>query len=148
MESQCLPVVLDTNEIVGAGTGWLDHGVPVPDPNTARRLLIRVAEAHTGLYCGKMVGEYLEKLVDLGHPHARALKMITYIMGAFSRVTLTTTSAPVKPSDPDDEVFLSCAIDGEADFLVSEDHSLTSLTASYPKPVIGRCKDLAATFGA
>ena len=148
MQPDCFRVVLDTNEIVGAGTGWLDHGVPAPDPNTARRVLIRVAESHKGLYCGKVVGEYLEKLLDLGHPHARALKLITYIMGAFSQVTLTTKSAPVKPSDPDDEVFLLCAIDGEADFLVSEDHSLTSLGASYSKPVIGKCCDLAVSFGA
>ena len=61
-------VVLDTNQVVGAGTGWLDHGVPVPDKNVYRRVLIRVAETHTGLYCGKVVGEYLEKLVDLRHP--------------------------------------------------------------------------------
>src|ERR1043166_6449807 len=49
-------VVLDTNEVVGAGTGWMDHGTPMPDPNTCRRVLIRVAESHKGLYCGKIVG--------------------------------------------------------------------------------------------
>jgi predicted nucleic acid-binding protein len=148
MHAPCFRVVLDTNEIVAAGTGWFDHGVPTPDPIAARRVLIRVAENHKGLYCGKIIGEYLEKLLDRGHPRARALKMITYIMGAFSQITLTTKSAPAKPSDPDDEVFLLCAIDGDADFLVSEDHSLTSLGASYSKPVIGRCSELAVTFGA
>jgi predicted nucleic acid-binding protein len=135
---QSFRVVLDTNEIVGAGTGWLDHGLPSPDRNLHRRVLIRVAESHTGLYCGKVVGEYLEKLVDLGHPRERSLKLMTYIMGAFSSVTITTKSAPVQPSDPDDEIFLLCAIDGEADLLVSEDHALTNLKASYPKPVIGK----------
>lgn len=141
-------VVLDTNEVVGAGTGWLDHGVPSPDDNIHRRVLIRVAEAHTGLYSGKMVGEYLEKLVDLGHPHERALRLMTYIMGAFSRVTITTKFAPVRPSDPDDEVFLLCAIDGDADYLVSEDRALTTLKASYIKPVIGKSEDLCGPLGA
>jgi predicted nucleic acid-binding protein len=141
-------VVLDTNQIVAAGTRWLDHGVPSPDGNMHRRVLIRVAESHTGLYCGKVVGEYLEKLVDLGHPRERSLKLMTYIMGAFSPVTITTKSAPVQPSDPDDEIFLLCAIDGEADLLVSEDHALTNLKASYPKPVIGRCGELAGHLGA
>lgn len=141
-------VVLDTNEVIGAGTGWLDHGVPSPDKNIHRRVLIRIAKTHTGLYTGKVVGEYLEKLVDLGHPHERALKLMTYIMGAFSRVEITTKSAPVSPSDPDDEVFLLCAIDGNADYLVSEDHALVSLKSSYTKPVIGKCRELAATFGA
>jgi predicted nucleic acid-binding protein len=148
MQVQSYRVVLDTNEVVGAGTGWLDHGVPSPDKNIHRRVLIRIAETHTGLYSGKVVGEYLEKLVDLGHPRERTLKLMTYIMGAFSLVKITTKSAPVPPSDPDDEVFLLCAIDGDADYLVSEDHALTSLKPSYAKPVIGKCGELAATFGA
>lgn len=148
MQNLSYRVVLDTNEVVGAGTGWLDHGVPAPDKNTHRRVLIRVAESHTGLYSGKVVGEYLEKLVDLGHPRERALKLMTYIMGAFSQVTITTKSAPVPPSDPDDEVFLLCAIDGNADYLVSEDHSLTSLKSSYTKPLIGKSDELAVVLGA
>jgi hypothetical protein len=139
---------LDTNEVVGAGTGWLDHGVPSPDKNTCRRILIRVAESHTGLYCGKVVGEYLEKLVDLGHPRERTLKLMTYIIGSFTPVIITTVSAPVCPSDPDDEVFLLCAIDGNADYLVSEDHSLTNLKTSYSKPVIGKSDELAQALGA
>lgn len=146
MENQNYRVVLDTNEIVGAGTRWMDHGVPSPDNNTHRRILIRVAESHTGLYSGKVVGEYLEKLIDLGHPRERTLKLMTYIMGAFSRVTIITKSAPVPPSDPDDEVFLLCALDGDADYLVSEDHALTNLKASYTKPVIGKGEELAETL--
>lgn len=148
MQNQNYRVVLDTNEIVGAGTGWLDHGVRVPNGNSHRRVLIRVAEAHTGLYCGKIVGEYLEKLVDLGHPKERALKMITYLMGAFSQVTITSTAAPVPPADPDDEVLLLCAIDGNADYLVSEDKHLTDIKGSYTKPIIGRSDEMAAILGA
>ena len=86
--------------------------------------------------------------MDLGHPRECALKMMTYIMGAFSQVTITTVSAPVPPSDPDDEVFLLCAIDGNADHLISEDHALTNLKSSYTKPVIGRSEELAETLGA
>lgn len=147
MQNQRYRVVLDTNEVVGAGTGWLDHGVPVPDGNLHRRVLIRVAESHTGLYSGKIVGEYLEKLVDLGHSRERALKMITYLMGAFSQVTIVSTSAPVPPADPDDEVVLLCAIDGNADYLVSEDKHLTDIKGSYTKPVIGRSEELAGALG-
>ena len=148
MQNQTYRVVLDTNEVVGAGTGWMDHGRPVPDNNTHRRVLIRVAESHTGLYSGKVVGEYLEKLVDLGHPRERALKMMTYIMGAFTLVKITTKSAPVPPSDPDDEVFLLCAIDGNADYLVSDDMASTDLKTTYTKPVIGKSEEFVTTFGA
>lgn len=148
MQNQGNRVVLDTNQIVGAGTGWLDHGVPVPDPNIYRRILIHVAESHTGLYCGKIIGEYLEKLVDLNHPSARAVRLIAYIEGAFSRVKVTTEAAPYPPSDPDDEIFILCALDGQADYLVSEDHSLVNLKSSYPCPVIGRSAELAEVLGA
>jgi hypothetical protein len=44
MQNQKYRVVLDTNVVVGAGSRWLDHGVPVPDNNSHRRVLIRVAE--------------------------------------------------------------------------------------------------------
>src|SRR5581483_7725717 len=115
MSNGAYRVVLDTNQIVGAGTGWLEHGAPSPDANMHRRVLICVAKSHTGLLCGKVIGEYLEKLIDLKHPVSRTLKMITYIMGAFSLVEITSSSAPFPPSDPDDEIFLLCAIDGNAD---------------------------------
>jgi uncharacterized protein len=141
-------VVLDTNQLISAGSGWLDKGVPSPDKNTCRRILIRVAESHTGLYTGKVIGEYIEKLVDRGHPPDRALKLITYVMGAFTRIEITTVSAPIAPSDPDDEIFLLCAIDGNADYLVSDDHSLTNLKGNYVKPVIGKSEELAQPLGA
>lgn len=147
MQGQKFRVVLDTNQIVGAGTGWLDHAVPSPDRNTCRRILICVAETHTGLYCGRIVGEYLEKLVDLHHPQERTVKLIAYIMGSFIPVEITSKCAPVRPSDPDDEIFLLCAIDGNADYLVSEDHSLTNLKSSYTKPMIGKSAELLQTFG-
>ena len=66
-------VVLDTNQIVGAGTPWLDRGTPSPDQNISVAFLSACC-AHTGLYCGKIIGEYLEKLVDKDHPPARAVK--------------------------------------------------------------------------
>ena len=68
--------------------------------------------------------------------------MITYIMGAFNHVEISSKAAPVPPTDPDDEIFLLCAIDGEADYLVSEDRALTDLRLRYTKPIIGKCADL------
>jgi predicted nucleic acid-binding protein len=148
MQNQGYRVVLDANEVIGAGSKWLERGVPSPDKNTHRRVLLRVAESHIGLYSDKIVGEYLEKLVALNHPKDRALKMMIYIMGAFLEVKVTTENAPVPPADPDDEVFLLCAIDGNADYLVSEDQHLTDIKSSYAKPVIGRSDELAGALGA
>ena len=54
---------------------------------------------------------------------------------------LVSTEAPTRPRDPDDEVFLLCAIDGDADYLVSEDRDLLSLRAAYSRPTIANCEE-------
>ena len=141
-------VVLDTNQIISAGTKWLVSGPPNPDMNACRRILICVAYSHTGLYCGKMIGEYLEKLIDRGHPPERALKMITFIMGAFVAIEITSGHSPVPPADPDDEIFVLCALDGDADFLVSDDNALLDIASSYSRPRIGGSWTLAGVIGA
>jgi predicted nucleic acid-binding protein len=99
--------------------------------------LIRVAERHVGLYCGKIIGEYLEKLVDRGHPKDRITKFVALIMGSFCQIDIVSHHMQPAPADKDDEVFLACAIDGVADFLVSNDKSLLDLAAHYQTPVIG-----------
>lgn len=140
--SDSLRVVLDTNQIVGAGSRWLSAPVPSPDPNPHRRLLVCVAANHTGLYCTPIIREYIEKLLERGHPEARVRELIAYLIGSFESVTVVSSAAPVPPSDPDDEIFLICAIDGAADYLVSEDRHLLNLRDSYRHPEIGRCADV------
>jgi predicted nucleic acid-binding protein len=143
-----LRVVLDTNQIISAGTRWLNCGVPNPDRNICRRILICIAMTHTGLYCGKIIGEYIEKLIDLGHPPERTVRLIAYIMGAFTQVEITTAVAPICPDDTDDEIFLLCALDGDADYLISDDNALLRLRASYTRPCIGGSSAIAAVIGA
>ena len=87
------------------------------------------------------------KLLERRHPPDRARKLITYIMGSFVRIEIVSESAPIPPTDPDDEIFLICALDGDADFLVSEDRDLLDLKASYPRPVIGRCAEIVNALG-
>ena len=144
--SDPLRVVLDTNQIVGAGSRWLSAPVPSPDPNPHQRLLVCVAAKHIGLYCTPIIREYIEKLLERGHPEARVRDLIAYLIGSFEAVTVVSTAAPVPPSDPDDEIFLICAIDGAADYLVSEDRHLLNLRNSYRRPGIGRCSDSVATL--
>jgi putative PIN family toxin of toxin-antitoxin system len=40
------------------------------------------------------------------------------------------------PDDPQDEVFLACALDGQADFVVSGDHHLLDLGVFRDIPII------------
>jgi len=128
--------VLDTNQVVAAGSGWLEYGLPNPDPIAARRLLVHVARNAIGLYCTEIADEYLEKLLDRGSPQERAERLMTLLLGAFERVEIQTASAPHAPADPDDEIFVLCAIDGNADYLVSEDEALLELRPHYQPLVI------------
>ena len=145
MTADGVRIVLDTNQIVGAGSRWLDESVA--NANDYRRLPVRVAEEHFGLYCDGIIDEYLEKLLERRHPPARARRLITYIMGSFTRIEIMSESAPVPPIDPDDEIFLICALDGDADWLVSGDTDLLDLKASYPRPQIGRCGEIMNALG-
>ncbi|AKC83095.1 hypothetical protein IMCC26134_10465 [Verrucomicrobia bacterium IMCC26134] len=133
--------VLDTNQIVGGGTGWRSAAPQAPK-NPKSKLLAHVAAHQTGLYCGKIIGEYLEKLVDRGHAPERAAEMIAYIMGAFERVAPITKGSPFPPTDLDDEVFLLCAIDGQAHYLVTDDKHLLELRDKYSAFKIGSIEAL------
>jgi predicted nucleic acid-binding protein len=110
--------------------------------NAKSKLLAHVATQQNGLYCGKIIGEYLEKLIDRGHPPERASEMVAYIMGAFQRVALVTKASPFPPADPDDEVFLLCAIDGQAHYLVTDDGHLLDLKDKYSAFKIGSIEAL------
>ena len=101
----------------------------------------------SGLYCDEIIEEYLEKLLVRRHPPQRARRLIAYIMSAFIRIEIVSKSAPVPPSDPDDEMFLICALDGNAHFLVSEDRSLLALRPAYGRPVIATCAETGNALG-
>ena len=140
-------VVLDTNQIVGAGTRWLVGDVPDANWNNHRRMLVHVAASHAGLYCSEIIGEYVEKLATKGHPSDRIERLLALLRGAFDEVGLTTTAPPVAPPDPDYTVFILCCLNGKADYLVSEDKDLLGLDAAYPSFAIGRCAELMGALG-
>jgi len=98
MTADVVRIVLDSNQIVGAGSRWLDESVA--NANDHRRLLVCVAGEHSGLYCDEIIDEYLEKLLERRHPPERARKLIAYIMGSFTRVVLVSESPQCRRSIP------------------------------------------------
>ena len=128
-------VVLDTNQIVAAGSGFLDPLLPV-ELNSARALLKAVLREHCGLYSKDILDEYIEKLQHYNHPKKRTGELIGLIIGSFDRVNVSSTSCSPQPSDPDDIVFILCALDGNADILVSDDPHLLKIKSGYVKPKI------------
>lgn len=123
-------IVLDTNQIVEAGSRWVD---PIYDASKkpATELLRTVAREHTGLYSAKVMAEYVEKLLHFKHPPERVFRMCGLLAGAFQQVEIKSTTCDPLPVDPDDIIFLLCALDGKADLLVSEDGHLLDLKDSY-----------------
>ena len=140
MKGAGLRLVLDTNQIVGAGSRWIAHGIRAP-ANCHLRVLLLATGPHRGLYSSGILKEYRSKLVERGSPEDRAEELVRYLAGQFERIELVTERAPAPPRDPDDEEFLLCAIDGDADFLISEDKDLLSLRGEYSRPTIARCEE-------
>lgn len=132
--------VLDTNQIVGAGSRWIADGIP-PHPNCHLRILTLLFRRHKGLYSGAMLREYQDKLVERGSRPGRARELVALVAAAFESVPIVSERVPAPPRDPDDEKFLLCAIDGDADFLVSEDRDLLMLRDEYSRPTIARCEE-------
>lgn len=139
-------VVLDTNQVVEAGSRWVD---PIYDASKkpATELLRTVARDHTGLYSAKIMAEYVEKLLHFKHPPERVFKMCGLLAGAFQQVEITSTTCSPLPADPDDAIFLLCAIDGKADLLISEDSHLLDLKSSYTDFRIVDQSEAAAELG-
>ena len=144
MTADGVRIVLDPNQIVGAGSRWLDERVA--NANGHRRPLVCVAQEHRGSTATESLTSIRKAARTTSSPE-RARDLITYIMGSFARIAIVSESVPVPPLDPDDEVFLICALDGDAEWLVSEDTDLLDLKASCPRPQIGRCGEVMNALG-
>ena len=131
-------VVLDTNTIIGAGTRWLAEQPPRP-VSMIQRLVYEVASSHVGLYCESILEEYVDVMRRRNHPEDRIARFIAFVIELFTNVNITTTVCHAPPYDPDDVIFIFCAIDGSADLLVSDDrHLLAVRNAYHPRPSIVR----------
>lgn len=131
-------IVLDTNTVIGAGSRWLAEEHPRP-VSIVQRLVHTVASSHVGLYCESMLDEYVEVMRRRNHPEDRIAKFLAFVISLFTKVIVTSTACHTLPSDPDDVIFLFCALDGDADLLISDDKHLLSVRAAYlPRPNIVR----------
>lgn len=129
-------VVLDTNTIIGAGSRWLASEPPQP-ASPLQRLVHWVATRHIGLYCQEILEEYIELMVRRNHPSDRIALYVAFIKSLFICVPVTSNGCHTIPDDPDDVVFILCALDGDADLLVSDDRHLLNVRSAYlPRPEI------------
>ena len=73
---------------------------------------------------------HYEKVVALMRRHHLTCREVDDFMQKLKRVAMVTPGeleVTAVPSDPGDDMVLSCALEGKADFVVSGDHHLTDL---------------------
>ena len=119
-----IKIVLDANVFVSA--------LLVPDSNAATILdLFRTGRLEL-LISKSILGE-IEKVLKypkLQKRHRKTSQELSEFLGdleKFATVVGGKTKIKKIKADPDDDKYLACAVEGEADFIISGDHHLTDL---------------------
>ncbi len=128
-----IKVVLDTNVVVSA---YL-----VPGGKPAQILSLAKAGEISIFLSPQIIEEIRETLLrpKLTKIHKATPKEIGQFIIAFEKVTTITQGAKkvyAINSDPDDNKILACALEGQADYIVSGDHHLTDLKSFQGIPIV------------
>jgi len=117
-------VVLDANQYASA--------LIKPRSNSAR-LIELVYEGRFGLLISAPIVEEVRRILSypkLQKLHGRTSDEIDLFLKKLEKIAIITPAqlsvAAIK-EDPTDDKYLACALEGQADFIVSGDHHLTSL---------------------
>lgn len=113
-----LKVVLDTNVIVS--------GLNFPTSNLAKILLLVASGEVTNFTSRHIVNETRRVLVDKFFWTCEEVEAAEVWLKTFSKSVNPKNRIAVIADDPDNRI-LECAIEGQADFIISGDHHLTDL---------------------
>ncbi len=122
-----LRAVLDTN-VVLAGKGA--KSIASPNAEILRRWGLREFE---WLVTDDILEEYLEKLLERGHPQTEVIPFIAELVQLGVRVFIRFFHFRHYLSDADDTAFLLAALNGEASHLVTYDEDLVNVAVFYPE---------------
>jgi hypothetical protein len=128
-----LKVVLDANQYAGA--------LIKPHSNPAR-IIDLVYEGHFALVISAPIIEEVRRILSypkLKKLHRRSSDEIDLFLKKLEKVAiLTPAQLAVKAikDDPTDDKYLVCALEGQADFLISGDHHLTGLRVFRGIPIL------------
>lgn len=125
-------VVLDTNVVLSS---FFSSNIKSPNKEILARW--KTGEL-TLLYSDDIFSEYAEKLLSKDIPLEDVEDLLALILLEAEFVEIRFFLLKVYPVDPDDIHFLLCAINGEANYLVSGDRHLLDLRHFY-RPIITIC---------
>jgi putative PIN family toxin of toxin-antitoxin system len=111
-------VVIDTNVWL---SGLLWRGKPYQCLLLARSKIVQA------VYCQSMAAELSSKLRDVFKFSEDHIRAVMYDLRRTAEPVEIAGTLHVVPNDPDDDMFVECAIVGKAAFIISEDHHLLSL---------------------
>ncbi len=122
-----LRAVLDTN-VVLAGKGTKSSASP--NAEILHRWGLREFE---WLFSEDILEEYLEKLLERGHPPSDVAPFIAELVQLGVQVPIRFFHLRHYPCDADDTAFLLAALNGQATHLVTYDEDLENVGVFYPE---------------
>jgi predicted nucleic acid-binding protein len=117
--------VLDTNVVLAAGGS--------SNTNSPNREIVHrwLAGEFTLLVTDDIIAEYAEKLASHGKSTQERVEFLSRVFLLSEAVEIRFFHLRHYPADPDDVIFLLCAINGAASHLVSYDPHLLDLRVFY-----------------
>lgn len=112
-------VVIDTNVLL-SGLLW-------PHGNPHRCLVLARLGTIEAVTCEEILQEFHEKLVDKFRFDVQRAAAAVEEWRQASRLVSLTQRVQVVAADPDDDLVLSCALSGNAGFIISGDRHLLAL---------------------
>ncbi len=121
-------IVIDTNVLV-SGVFWAGRPFQVLELWAQDHIQVLASDA--------ILREYADVLHLIGSAHGQPQLAEKWIAFFFQHTALIDVRDSVTVCrDPDDNKFLSCAIDGDADYIVSGDRDLLDLKEAAEIPII------------
>lgn len=127
-----MKVTLDTNVLI-SGSLWRGDSYRILSLVEQGKLELVLSES--------IINEYLEVLQYEEIQEKIAAKKLTLLEAAekvIKEATLVTPTVRFNaiPNDPDDNLVLECAVEGDVDYIISQDTHLLTLTSFYNIPII------------
>lgn len=111
-------VVFDTDVVI-SGLMWRGRA--------HKCLLLARTDAIQAVYCSEMLAELSTKLREKFDFSENRIHAVLYDYRRFAERVQITVELKVISADPDDDMFVECAVIGDAKIIISSDKHLTSL---------------------
>jgi uncharacterized protein len=128
-ETEKTKLVIDTNIFISSFFNNEDNPKKIIDLWKTGQIILCISE--------KILEEYAEVLVRLGLGQEKELQEIIYLFGNSINISCRPVISEIKiiSKDPEDNMFIECAIANDADYIISGDKHLLELE-SYKNIII------------